>query len=185
MSETSAIDLISEAEELAEQGEEHFEAAFDKLEAGLRLEPNNVEGLKLKGILFDLVEHYVEGFVAHSRAVELDPENVELLINLADNCLYRQDFEEATRVYGQAQNQLSADEHAGMENESGWVELVERRLQCVLDWTESADADAKTLKDQFTDMEALFTRLRDHYPVNAQLAVLHGQLLDGKPKDLK
>ncbi|MBC7543189.1 MAG: hypothetical protein H7338_10705 [Candidatus Sericytochromatia bacterium] len=182
MSETAAFEMIAEAEELAEQGEAHFEAAFDKVAAALRLEPNNIEGLKLKGILLDLVEHYIEGFVCHSRAVELDPDNVELLLNLADNCLYRQDFEEACRVYQLAQAQLDGQQDAGTATEDGWVELAERRLQCVLDWTEGGDADPKLLKDEFTSMDTLFAHLRELFPVNVQLAVLHGQLLDGRPR---
>jgi cytochrome c-type biogenesis protein CcmH/NrfG len=184
MGELSATELFLEAETLAEMGEDHFATAFDKVEAGLRLEPENTDGLKLKGLLLDTVGHYNEAFMCYSRAVELDPDNVEVRIALADNCLYRGDFDEAIRMWRDITYKLTiADSLSGVAEET-WVEVTERRLETVLAWHEMGDYDRRDLKDEVDEIEALIARLRLRYPTSTELAVIHGRFLDEKPQDL-
>jgi tetratricopeptide (TPR) repeat protein len=184
MNDTSAADMILEAETLAEMGEDHFEAAFDKVEAALRLSPENTDGLKLKGLLLDTVGHYNEAFMCYSRAVELEPENVELLIALADNCLYRGDFDEAIRMWRDITHKLSIHDSLTGTTEESWIEVAERRLETVLAWHETGEFTPRDLKDELAEIEGLITRLRHRFPTNASLAVLHGRFLDERPQGI-
>jgi tetratricopeptide (TPR) repeat protein len=184
MSDTAAFDLIQEAEALADEGEEHFAEAFDKVEAALRLDPEYGSGWKLKALLLDSVGHYNEAYMCHTRAVELEPDNIEYLIALADNCLYRGDFEEAIRLWRDITYKLTvADSLTGVAEDT-WVEVTERRMETVLAWHESGDYVVRDMKDEVAEVDALIDRLRQRYPNNADMAVIHGRYLDERPKDL-
>jgi tetratricopeptide (TPR) repeat protein len=184
MGDSAALDLIQEAEALADEGEDHFPQAFDKVEAALRLDPENTAGWKLKGLLLDSVGHYNEAFVCHSRAVEYEPDNSELVIALADNCLYRGDFEEAVRLWRAICSKLAIEDSLVGVGEDTWLEVTERRLETLIAWHAGGDYERRDLKDELAEIEALIERLRHRFPESAALATLHGRFLDEGPKDL-
>ena len=184
MSEAAAQALVEEATALAAQGEAHFEAAFDKVEAALRLDPQNVDGWSLKGLLLDWVEHYAEAFLCHSRAAELDPDSLQILVNLGDNSTFRKDYEEAFGYYGQVESQLEILASEGVDDEQQWAELAERRIQAQLDWAAADDTPLEQAKALRKDAAGFVARLRARFPLNAALAVLHGQVLEQTPADL-
>lgn len=185
MSDTTASEMIQEAEALAEEGEANFPAAFDKVEAALRLDPSHAAGWKLKALLLDLVGHYNEAFMCHERAVELEPDNLEFRIALADNCLYRGDYDEAIRLWRRITRELTVADSLDGVLEETWVEVTERRLETVLAYADGGAYDVRDLRDEWGEVEALIERLRLRYPTNTALAVLHGRLLDERPAGLQ
>lgn len=170
---------LNAAYRLLAEGESQLEAAFDEVEAALRVDPVNVEALVLKGRMLDHVQHHVDAYLCLSRAVELDEDNLDAVLELATNCSYRASHDDAWEHYRRAAELLTAlEEQDGEPAEDDWAALTVRRVTCLLDWAEAPETPAAQASELQEHAGQLIGEMRQRFPTNTRLAVLHGEMLD-------
>jgi len=84
---------VEKAHELFERG--RWEEALDELKAAIAINPYNGSWHFNLGLTYDAMDRYHEAIVAYRRALEIDPDDVEILNALGHDCNRAGKFDEA------------------------------------------------------------------------------------------
>ena len=130
-SESSLRDHLDESRLLAMNCE--YVAALDSIEAILRVYPDNLDTLRLKGNVLEqraldeneltprnlaINRDYLDAFACYEKILGIDPRNTVALIDLGDHYQNTNAFDQAFKCYGSAMDLLEAgEERIGVESE--------------------------------------------------------------------
>ncbi len=88
---------VERAHELFDRGQ--WEAALHELRAAIAINPYNGSWHFNLGLTYDAMDRYHEAMVAYRQALEIDPEDVEVLCALGHDCNRAANFDEAISLF--------------------------------------------------------------------------------------
>lgn len=93
---------VEKAHELYERG--HWQEALDELQAAIAINPYNGSWHYNLGLTYDALDRYDEAISAYKSALQMDPDDVEILLALGQDCNRAGNFDEAIEYFERVEN---------------------------------------------------------------------------------
>ncbi|MEZ5344317.1 MAG: tetratricopeptide repeat protein [Pyrinomonadaceae bacterium] len=104
---TKSLELKETAAAYSQRGTAHFysgsfEKAYDDLDKAIELDPDNIEALKFRGVMFNADERFAEAIADYTRLIEIEPRNAYFYKYRADTYKKQENFDAAIADYTKA-----------------------------------------------------------------------------------